>query len=50
MTDLEINLRLILNEINTKVLSENIKEGVTIFGVTGTYTGETSSTEEEATE
>ena len=40
MTELEINLNLILNEIKTKVLPENIKEGVTIFGVTGTYKGE----------
>ena len=32
------------------LLAENIKSGVIILGVTGTYTGETSSIEEEATE
>lgn len=32
------------------LLAENIKSGITILGVTGTYTGETISTEEEATE
>lgn len=31
----------------TNLLSENIKSGVTIFGVTGTYTGETSEVVEE---
>lgn len=45
MTELEINLRNILNEKETKILPENIKAGVTIFGVTGTYTGENASSE-----
>lgn len=40
-TTLEQNLNLILNEKETKIIPENIKAGVTILGVTGTYTGET---------
>lgn len=32
-------LQQILNEKNTKITPENIKAGVTIFGVTGTYEG-----------
>lgn len=35
MTDLEQNLREILNEKETKIIPENIKKDVTIFGVTG---------------
>lgn len=35
-----------LVEKATKLLPGNIKAGVTIFGVTGTYTGETTDTEE----
>jgi len=42
MTELEERLRQILNEKEIKILPENIKEGVTIFDVTGTYTGETT--------
>lgn len=38
MEELEANLREILEE-KTKIVPENIKSGVTIFGVTGTYTG-----------
>ena len=39
MTELEQNLRLIKNEKDTKILPENIKEGVQIFDVIGTYRG-----------
>lgn len=45
MTILEQNLQTILNEKTTKIIPENIKSGVTIFGVTGTYTGEENSSE-----
>lgn len=37
---LTTNLDIILSEVQTKIIPENIKAGVTIFGVTGTYTGE----------
>lgn len=40
LTDLENNLQTIYDEIMTKLIPENIKAGVTILGVTGTYTGE----------
>lgn len=36
----------ILAEKTAKVLPENIKAGVTMFGVTGTYTGEEETPEE----
>ena len=39
MTELEQNLRSIKNEKDTKILPENIKEGVQIFDVIGTYRG-----------
>lgn len=39
MTELETNLQNILNEKDTKILPENIKEGVQIFDVIGTYRG-----------
>jgi len=42
MTELEQNLLQILKEKAEKVIPENIKAGVTILGVTGTYTGENS--------
>lgn len=42
MTELEVILRTIYNEKETKLLPENIKAGVTILGVTGTYTGNNS--------
>lgn len=32
------------NTIDANILAENIKSGVTILGVTGTYTGETTTT------
>lgn len=38
--ELENNLRLILEEKNLKLVPENIKAGITILGITGTYTGE----------
>lgn len=31
------NLKAIHTEVMTKIIPENIKKGVTIFGVTGTY-------------
>ena len=37
MTNLESNLRAIINEKNNKILPENIKSGVTIFGIEGEY-------------
>lgn len=43
MKELETNLRTILEEKNIKIIPENIKSGVTILGVTGTYTGDTPS-------
>lgn len=51
MTDSDIsilvnNLQLIYDEVQTKVIPGNIKAGVTIFGVTGTYTGEEITSEE----
>lgn len=41
MTELEQNLNEILNEKNEKIIPENIRKGVTIFNVIGTYEGET---------
>lgn len=41
MTELEQNLNEILNEKQTKIIPENIKKGVTIFNVVGTYEGTT---------
>lgn len=35
-TELENNLRLILNDKEANLLSENLKEGVTCLGITGT--------------
>lgn len=46
MTILEQDLQTILNEKTTKIIPENIKAGVTILGVTGTYTGEENSSGE----
>ena len=45
MTELEQCLSHILQEKNEKLLPENIRKGVTIFGVTGTYEGNTSLNE-----
>lgn len=42
MTELEEKLREILREKESKILPENIKKRITILGVTGTYTGETT--------
>lgn len=51
MTELNNNIEAILIEKQTKLLPENIKAGITILGITGTYTGETSTkTTEETTE
>ena len=43
MSDLYTNLELINLEKTQKIIPENIKAGVTILGVTGTYTGEAST-------
>ena len=43
MTLLEINLSEILQEKQNKIIPENIKKGVTILGVTGTYEGSSST-------
>ena len=37
------------NTIDSNITPENIKKGVTILGVTGTYTGETTETTENTT-
>lgn len=34
----------IKTEKDTKILPENIKKGVTVFGVTGTYDGDSDET------
>lgn len=38
-TELETNLRYILNEKTSKLIPENIKKDVEILNVTGTYEG-----------
>ena len=40
LTTLISNLQSIYVEVNNKIIPGNIKAGVTIFGVTGTYSGE----------
>lgn len=40
LTTLISNLQSIYTEVTNKIIPENIKAGVTIFGVTGTYSGE----------
>lgn len=42
VSDLRKNLNAILTEKEEKIIPENIKSGVTIFDVTGTYNGETT--------
>ena len=39
LSDLVANLQIIDTEVQTKIIPGNIKSGVTIFGVTGTYDG-----------
>lgn len=46
MTQLEQNLIQIKNEKDTKILPENIREGVQIFDVIGTYRGGSISEQE----
>ena len=46
MTELEENLMLIKIE-KDKILPENIKAGITIFGVKGTYTNDNSTSNVE---
>lgn len=41
MTELRKQINNIVEEIRTKIIPENIKEGVTIFGVEGTLKIET---------
>lgn len=36
----EVNISAVDNTIDSNIIAENIKDGVTILGVTGTYTGE----------
>ena len=43
MSELNDKLLEIKRQKDTYILSENIREGVTIFGVTGTYTGQQDS-------
>lgn len=43
MTNLQLNLSSILQEKKEKIIPENIKKGITIYGVTGTYDGDTPS-------
>lgn len=49
MTDLESNLRDILSEKESKIIPENIKNGVQIFDVVGTL-GDVDTTNATATE
>lgn len=49
-SELYSNLNLIVQEKATKILPENIKAGITILGVTGIYTGETTETTDTTTE
>lgn len=39
MTELEQNLNTILEEKQTKIIPENIKEGITVLGIEGSYSG-----------
>ena len=48
MTELETNLQNILNEKDTKILPENIKEGIQVFDVIGTYRGGTDTSDATA--
>ena len=51
MSELKENLKKIYKETQQKIIPENIKKGITILGVTGTYKGENSTeTTEETTE
>ena len=43
MSQLKEYLISLLDEKKEKIKPENIKKGVTIFGVTGTYEGNTAS-------
>lgn len=49
-TELETNLEFILEEKTNKLLPENIKKGITILGVTGTYEGSASETQSPSEE
>lgn len=44
MTELEAKLSQILEEKQNKIIPENIKKGIQIFDIEGTYEGDTSST------
>ena len=43
---LKTKLLTIKNEVDSKLIPENIKAGVTILGVTGTYDGESNNQSE----
>lgn len=47
MSELKDNLKSIYSEIKEKLKEENIKKGITILGITGTYTGETTENSEK---
>lgn len=49
ISELKANLKYIYEETQEKLIPENIKAGVTILGVTGTYTGETTNTTDTTT-
>ena len=48
LDDLITNLQTIHTETMDKIIPENIRAGVTIFGVTGTYDGTDSESEVES--
>ena len=49
MSTLQDNLKEIYTETQEKLIPENIKAGITILNVTGTYTGESTETTENTT-
>lgn len=49
MTELERNLRNILSEKQNKIIPNNIKEGVQIYDVIGTFKGGTDTSDATAT-
>lgn len=44
-SELNKYLNLINDEKNTKLIPQNIRAGITILGVSGTYTGEATTTD-----
>ena len=49
MSDLKTNLEQILQEKQTKIIPENIKKNVEIFGITGTLEAEINTSDATAT-